>query len=295
MAKDMEALWNKYITTAPVQAKTINGQPFLYRYYRNPDPETDATLVILAGGTGAGDGFFCFNDELEGFCSFLTFNYPIGYRDNIETADAIAVLLRQLDCHNIWLFGQSYGGLLAQIIAARHPQCVHGMILSSTISLSNDLQYAGMHRIAQMVGEKKERKNKRIDRILPMKLIPKFMRLAVRKHTDDPGLRAQIDAVFNKVSGTFSREYFMHMDTLLGDLRNHIGVYQPREYAYLEDRILIFSQADDKTWTKDMVEAMYRFYPRAVKAPDLKGGHLVMFARPEAYFGILKDFIRTLN
>ena len=295
MRKSIDELWELYERLAPVREENIGGRVFRYRYYKNPAPETEATFVTLAGGTGAGDGFFFFADEFEKLCSFVSFNYPMDFRTNSETADAVAELLSRLECKNIWLFGQSYGGLLAQIIAARHPELVRGMILSSTISLSNDLKYAGMERLVAMISEKKEAKNKRIDKLIPMKLMPKFIGLAVKKYSDDPKVQSDFKAIFEKIAPSMTGEYFAHMDGLLGDLRSHIGLYGPEAMAALEDRVLIFAQEDDKTWTPDMIEAMLRFYPKAEKAPSLEGGHLVMMSKPEEYFAILKDFIRRKN
>ena len=52
--KDFE----EYNKLAPIKTTEINGREFAYRYYKNPNPDVNATLVMLAGGTGLGDGFF---------------------------------------------------------------------------------------------------------------------------------------------------------------------------------------------------------------------------------------------
>lgn len=55
---DMKKEFAEFNRLAPVKAVKINGGTFAYRYYKNPDPKVNVTLVMLAGGTGLADGFF---------------------------------------------------------------------------------------------------------------------------------------------------------------------------------------------------------------------------------------------
>lgn len=47
---------------APLQTTTVLNHPFSYRYYKNPNPNKNVTLVLLAGGSGLADGFFYLYD-----------------------------------------------------------------------------------------------------------------------------------------------------------------------------------------------------------------------------------------
>ena len=51
----MKKEFEYYNNAAPVKTERILGGEFKYRYYKNPSPEVNATIVMLAGGTGLGD------------------------------------------------------------------------------------------------------------------------------------------------------------------------------------------------------------------------------------------------
>ena len=72
----------------------MNGKEFPYRYYRNPDEGKNVTLMLLAGGSGLGDGFFYLYEYLMPYFSLLSFNYPEAFRDNASLSDALSGLIR---------------------------------------------------------------------------------------------------------------------------------------------------------------------------------------------------------
>ena len=67
---------------------------FPYRYYRNPDERKNVTLLMLAGGSGLGDGFFYLYEYLIPHFSLLSFNYPMAFSEDASLSDAIASLIR---------------------------------------------------------------------------------------------------------------------------------------------------------------------------------------------------------
>ncbi len=100
-----------------------SGKPFVYRYCKNPNAR--ATLVLLTGGIGF---LTCSTSTLSGSpgtFSVLTFDYQLPFENNAQFADAVAELLGHLG-ERAWLVGQSLGGVVAQIIARRHPEAVRG-------------------------------------------------------------------------------------------------------------------------------------------------------------------------
>ena len=141
---DMKSEFENYNKIAPEKTIKILGKDFKYRYYKNPNPKVNATIVMLAGGSGLADGFFAIARSFIDSYSFISFNYPIEFEDNNSTADAIYELIKDLKATNVYFWGQSYGGLIAQIIAKRHPDIVKGLILTSTASFSNDIKFEGM-------------------------------------------------------------------------------------------------------------------------------------------------------
>lgn len=289
---DMKKEFAEYNTLAPVKTVTINGGEFSYRYYRNPNPRVNVTLLVLAGGTGMADGIFALAKSFMDKYSIISFNYPMAYKNNEATADAIYELIRYLKAENVYLWGQSYGGLLAQIIAKRHPDAVKGLILTSTASLSNDIKYQGIKRFFEMISEEKEKKNKRFYGNFPMFLLPAIMGLAFKKHLkNEPETQKAVKELMKQIKGSMTNEYFVHMDTLLGDLRNHFGTHRKEDFAYLKGRVLIIEPDDDKTFTDDIKDALVDIMTEPVVVRDVKGGHLAVMLRPDETIQIIDEFI----
>ena len=289
---DMKKEFEAYNKLAPAKTVRLDGGEFAYRYYKNPNPDVNVTLVVLAGGTGLADGMFALAKSFMDKYSFISFNYPMAFKDNTATADAIYALIKHLNAENVYLWGQSYGGLLAQIIAKRHPDAVKGLILTSTASLSNDLRYEGIKRFFEMVNEEKEKKNKRLYGHFPMVLLPALMSLAFKKHLkNEPETCKAVKELMNQIKGSMTNEYFVHMDTLLGDLRNHFGTHRKEDFAYLDGRVLIIEPDDDKTFTDDIKDAMINLMPNPRVVRDLKGGHLAIMLEPDETLDIIDGFL----
>lgn len=285
--------YNKF---APVKTVEINGGSFSYRYYKNPDPKVNVTLVMLAGGTGLGDGFFAMAKSFMDKYSIISFNYPMDFKGNVATADAIYELIKYLKADNVYLWGQSYGGLLAQIIAKRHPDVVKGLILTSTASLSNDIKYEGMKRFYEMINEEKEQKSKRMYKHFPMFLLPFIMGLAFKKHLkNSPETYKVVKDLMKQIKPSMTNEYFMHMDSLLGDLRNFVGTHYKKDFAYLKGRVLIIEPDDDNTFTDDIKEALINIMTEPKVVRDIKGGHLAIMLNPDETLGFVDEFIACQN
>ena len=133
----------------PTAAFTVSsGKLFTYRYYQNP--QAKATLVLLTGGIGLSDLFYKHFARFARDFSVLTFDYQLQFGDNGEFADAVAELLRHLK-EKVWLVGQSLGGVVAQVIASRHPEVVEGLVLSNTCSLSGSMSKAGYQDLMKII------------------------------------------------------------------------------------------------------------------------------------------------
>lgn len=99
---------------------------------------SEKTLVYLVGGTGLPVIWFNHVKAMEKDYRILTMNYPLQIKDLEELADMIAKLALSLNLRNPVYIGASLGGFIAQLIARKHPDAVHGMCLYSTCSLSKN-------------------------------------------------------------------------------------------------------------------------------------------------------------
>ncbi|MEE5993038.1 MAG: alpha/beta hydrolase [Oscillospiraceae bacterium] len=292
---NVKALYETYNKKAPKRKTTINGKPFVYRYYKNPKPEKPVTIVTLAGGSGLGDGFFLFSEEIAKHYSFISFNYPMAFQNNIELVDAMAELFHKLSAENVYLFGQSYGGALAQIMAKQHPDSVKGLILSATASMSNDLRFEGMQCLVRMFDEKKEEKNHKIDKMLPLGLLAPAMKMVFKKHITDPDGQKVISELVDVLRDDMTNDYFYHMDSLLGDLRNHLGTHHKEDFTKFDNEVLLFLPEDDKIFTPDIREALRNIMTNPEIAPDIEGGHLAMLTSADEYFSKIFEFVDKRN
>ena len=282
--------WAYYNKAAPFQIYHLNGDEFKYRYYKKENSK--ATIVVLAGGSGLADGFFLFLRSLMDKYSLITIPYPLFCKDNIETADAIASLVRYLKAENVWYWGQSYGGLLAQVIAKHHPDVVNGLLLTSTASFSTDLTFEGMQCLVNMINPEKEESRVRKYQKMPVKLAIAMFPLMFKPYMkEDKRAYQTIKDLIKILEPEMSREHFIHMTHLLGDLRNHFGLYQKEDFEYLTGKVLIIEPVDDKTFTDDIKKALYNMMPQPKVADEVEGGHLAIMFHPDGVIHLIDEFI----
>ena len=72
----------------------------------------------------------------------------------------------------VWLVGQSLGGVVAQVVASRHPEVVEGLVLSNTCSLSGSMSETGYQDLIKMI--ESQRKFKKWLAFLPFPLIKRM-------------------------------------------------------------------------------------------------------------------------
>ena len=214
------------------------------------------------------------------------------FKGNDATADAIAELIKYLKAENVYYWGQSYGGLIAQIIAKRHPEVVKGLLLTSTASLSNNISFAGMECMVGMLNAKKEQKRYNMYRHFPMFLLPVMMNLAFKKYLKDkPDAYQAVKDMMEQLKPSMAKEYFCHMTSLLADLRNHMGTHHKEDFAFLKGRVLIIEPDDDNTFTADVKDALIDIMPSPAVIRKMEGGHLAMVFQPDAFLKIINRFM----
>ena len=94
-----------------------------------------------------------------------------------------------------------------------------------------------------------------------------------------------------QIKDSMTNEYFVHMDTLLGDLRSSFGTHYKEDFDYLKGRVLIIEPDDDKTFTDDIKEALINIMTEPEVVRNIKGGHLAMMLNPDEMIGIIDEFI----
>ena len=277
--------------TYPAVAYTVSsGKPFVYRYYKNS--QANATLVLLTGGIGLSDLFYKHFARFAQDFSVLTFDYQIPFADNGEFVDAVAELLRHLG-ERVWLVGQSLGGVVAQVIAVRHPEVVEGLVLSNTCSLSGSMSEEGYRDLMQMV--ESQRKFKKWLFILPFSLIKGMMRRAVLKMKTDNFTAAEkvaMEEICDAMLELLTKPYEAHMIDFLCDAEHYFGLTQD-DFAPWKGRVLLILSEDDTTFTPACKQDLIDLMPSPTVVTHLTGGHLALMVRLEQYADLVTGFIKA--
>ena len=275
--------------TYPTATFTVSsGKPFTYRYYQNP--QAKATLVLLTGGIGLSDLFYQHFARFAGDFSVLTFDYQLQFGDNGEFADAVAELL----CHlkeKVWLVGQSLGGVVAQVIASRHPEVVEGLVLSNTCSLSGSMSEAGYRDLMKMIVS--QRKFKKWLAFLPFPLIKRMMRWAVMKKKTDgftPQEKAAMEELCGAMMELLTKPYEAHIINFLLDAEHYLGMARD-DFALWEGRVLLILSEDDTTFSDACQKDLITLMPSPTVVTDLTGGHLALMVRLERYASLVREFV----
>ncbi len=288
----MEALqeFKEYEKTYPLQHIRINGLNFHYRF----GGKGKRTLVLLIGGLGISDLFYKQFVMLAPNYQVLTFNYPLETQNNALLAEGIKALLEELGIQNAFFIGQSYGGLLAQVIAKRHPDITAGLVLSNTGCLDCDMcDTAKMPMIAMM------RKLKRailLTRIAPLSKIKRPILKRLEKSMDryDNNDKSYIMDLTDYIYPRFTNYYQRHMCGLMVDLMNQSDI-RKQDFAYLNGKVLLLLSEDDHTFDDATQNALIDLMPNPIIRTDILGGHLAFILRAEEYAERIHEFLVDLD
>lgn len=278
----LEQFYEKY----PQQTMKINGQDFVYRYFKKEDAQ--ATLVLLTGGIGLSDLFYNHFDRFTQDFSVITFDYLMCYPSMAEFSDAMAELFKALEI-KVWLVGQSLGGATAQILAKRHPECVAGMVLSNTVSLQN----SGGSMDYFMGMKKRQTKSRRLIKMIPFGIAKKAMMKTINAKVaklPEEG-RAEFAQMADVMLEMLTKKYELHMIDMLLDCENHLGM-EKRDFEFLEDRVLLILAEDDETFTAEARTQLVEIMNRPTTVKDMGGGHLGAIMDIENYAVTVGNYIK---
>lgn len=280
---------NEFRGKYPNQTMLLSsGKPFTYRYYRRPG--ASATVVLLTGGIGLSDLFYLHFERFSREFSVLTFDYQIQFADNAEFARAVAELLERLG-ETAWLVGQSLGGIVAQIIAANHPQVVDGLVLSNTCSLARNMGEDAYGHLMKMI--ESQQKSKKLLSVIPFSLYKRLIKWAVMKKKTGgftPEEKSLMAGLCDGMLELLTRDYEYHMIDFMIDAQNHLGM-TGETFSRWKDRVLLILSEDDDTFNQACKDALISVMPEPTVVTNLTGGHLALLIRLETYAALVSDYI----
>lgn len=285
-----QAEFERFNENYPIQTMQVNGLTFNYRL----GGKGDRTIVLLIGGLGISDAFYRhFTAFAESF-TVLTFDYPAETCRNSVLADGIAGLINALELKNVFLEGQSYGGLIAQVITKRHPETVKGLVLSNTGCLDSDMDEDAMNAMLQMIKRLKKS-------ILLVKTVPvPMLRSILIRHTDKlfnqgtPEVNKYLTDLFRYIYGRLTRSHELKMCSLMIDLKNEQEIKKD-SFSHLDKRVLLLLSEDDNTFGEPVKQALIRMMPNPVVNTGISGGHLALLIKTDQYIQAVTEFVKGIE
>lgn len=270
----------------PIWEKKVNDMEFRYRIAGTGEK----TLVLLVGGMGISDVFYNHMIRFSEAYTVILFDYPRKVCRNAELAGGIVALLRALGRDKVFLVGQSYGGLLAQVIAKRYPEIVKGLILSNTGCLDVNMSADARSAMFGMMG----RLDKAIllTRMIPMFLLRKIFIKRIEKEFEQctPEEKQYLRDLWRHAISKVNAKHERQMFSLMIDLENEANITR-ESLAYLDGRVLLLLSKDDDTFGQAVNQALIDMMSNPVINREISGGHLALFVKMDFYIQTVMQFI----
>lgn len=216
------------------------------------------------------------------------------FRGNKELCGDIEELLEILD-ERVWVVGQSYGGILAQIFACLHPERIEGLILSNTCSINAEMSKAAYRHLKGML--RSQRFTLAAVRTLPFGLIRAGMIAGVKAmaRVGTAGRDSRKDFLMEEYCAVLeaesTRDYEIFMCRLLADCEQFYGA-RKSDFARWDGRVLLLLSEDDKTFNDACKQSLIACMPQPKLVTSLLGGHLAFVTSPELYCEEIGKFVR---
>ena len=284
--------YENFISKYPKKTLRLNHGNLTFRYAKHST--SGVNLILLAGGLGIGDAFYRHFEALAQHFSVITFNYSQDFRTNASLSQAIALLIRKLNLTNVYLVGQSYGGLIAQIVAKHYPNLIKGMVLSNTGTLTSNLDFEGFENLYLML--KKAEKYIKLDQYLPLPLLKPILKAGIKQKCKDIPSELQTEvAMFTDIAlKQTTNAHLLLMDTLLADLKNEWDLTKEDFTPYANEVLLLLSE-DDHTFVNSVKSALIQVMPEPTVNTSIAGGHLAALFEFDAYINAIVNFINERN
>lgn len=249
----------------------------------------DKTIVFLVGGLGTSEAVFPYIKALEGKYRVITFDYPFECRDMKSLAEGIIDLLDYLDTDKAVWMGSSFGGYMAQLLAAEFPERTDAMCLFSTAALSE-----------RTIGALKS-KYKALAPVLvktlktvPYSLVKPFEIKSCMKHLAGESAEEAyyMREMFTDIYSTYTSQLDVHMAELLVDVI-HQQPCSADKFAYLDGRVLLVLPEDDDFFDRDMQNDLTEMMPSPVIS-YVNGGHAATLMRVDEYTRRSAEFLEKL-
>lgn len=284
-------------THPPGQYVTVNGARIWYESEGRGEP-----LILIAGGPGSAHYFHPQFSALADQYRVIYYDaFGRGKSDRAKSpaeytfardVEDLEGLRKALGFETIHLLGHSYGGMVAQAYALKHPAAVKRLILADTF-FSGEMWQANNDNYNHEARNQFPEKWARIEDVRA-----RGFRSQDKEHQEVYQIPSGILYYFNpsnEVSGPFNTEVYYAIVGEDGDfvIGGDIGKLDfRRALSELKMPILILAGRYDRVSIPRLAVQYKRYAPQAEFVMFEKSGHLPFVEEPELTMQVLRTFLR---
>lgn len=241
--------------------------------------EAADTLLFLNGGLRIAETAFTYVQLFEPTYRIIVPTYPPLW-DIDEIVEGIVAILEQEKVQDVFVVGQSYGGMVAQVMVQRYPTRIKKLVLSSTGPLSaprlQRMVLAFILAIAPILSDRTV-KNFYKKSIFQVLSVPDSQR---------DFWRTYLDQIFE--DGLSKADVLSHFRT---------GEDTLKKYGYdrvganpWSGEVLVIGGEDDPVSSETDRNKMVAFYPNTRLEIVSGAGHAIVLSKPNEYVASIKAF-----
>ena len=243
-------------------------------------------LLLLTGGTGIGESTGYVFEPLEDKYQMVCPTYP-AVTTMEELADGIVKILETEGIDRFSILGQSFGGILAQVIAHKYPNKVNKLILSHTTTTSPPVDQA----IKAKSLKKIEMKGKVLS-FLPFRIFSLIAKWKISKLIPtDIEEKEFWDAYFHEMLSNMKKEVLTSLNKCMIDFGQNY-TFSKDNLANWPGKILILESDNDPFFRSDEKKALKELYPQARVHVFHGTGHLTLIANRKESLSIVRNFLQ---
>jgi pimeloyl-ACP methyl ester carboxylesterase len=276
----MERL-KKFRSTHPYKHLTIDGITWKY----TSCGQGKETLLLLTGGSGIGEAMALVFASLENEYQIISPLYPT-ITTIEQLADGIVRILESEGIHKVNILGQSFGGILAQVIVHKYPEKVIKLILSHTTTTSPPVDQA---RVLEW--KKTIEKKLKIFTYVPISLFRLLLRSRISRlmsmmNTEEKGFWK---AYFHEMVSRMTKEEQFSLSKCMLDFSNY--AFSKNDLANWPGKILILESDNDPSFPPSERRALKELYPQAPVHTFHGTGHLTIIVEREEFLSVVRRFL----
>lgn len=244
-------------------------------------------LLLLTGGTGIGEIMGFAFEPIEDKYKIVCPTYP-PVTTMGDLADGIMRILKTEGIERINILGQSFGGILAQVIAHKYPDKVNKLILSHTTTTSPPIDQDIAAEKIKMI-----KKKGKVLSFLPVGIFRLIAKWKISKLIPGDIKEKEFwDAYFQEMFSNMEKGgAFASLNKCMIDFEQNY-TFSRNDMANWSGKILIMESDNDPFFHPNEKKALKELYPQAQVHVFHGTGHLTLIVDQEETHSIIDKFLQ---